>query len=296
MRGKRLGWWAVMIGLLLMAVYPALADEVRVKAYQTTRVRSGPGTDYSIINILLEGDEVTATGRESTANEWLRIDLDGTEGWVAASVVNIDGDPTTLDVVGASNAEATVGQTGVTATIVGAVNVRVGPGTSYRVVTQAEDGTEYDITGRSEIDTPLVCRRNVIIDVTNGDGADDVWLRINFNGFNGWVAYAAVVVAGNLCDVETSTATTADDIPEEVEALLGGVLVVTQDNVNLRASNYAQAEVIEVIPYDKTLEADARTEDSARIRVTYGGETGWIAVSLVEVVRGNIDNLPVGEE
>lgn len=53
------------------------------------RMRSGPGTDYQVLLVLAEGQEVNVLGRDETG-EWLKISLDsGEEGWVAAEFVDV---------------------------------------------------------------------------------------------------------------------------------------------------------------------------------------------------------------
>jgi len=53
------------------------------------RMRSGPGTDYEVLDRLTEGQEIDVMGRDETG-EWLRISLDsGEEGWVAAEFVDV---------------------------------------------------------------------------------------------------------------------------------------------------------------------------------------------------------------
>jgi N-acetylmuramoyl-L-alanine amidase len=54
------------------------------------RMRSGPGTNYEVLVLLSEGQEVDVLGRDE-AGEWLKISLDsGEEGWVAAEFVDVD--------------------------------------------------------------------------------------------------------------------------------------------------------------------------------------------------------------
>ncbi|MBC7871442.1 MAG: SH3 domain-containing protein, partial [Chitinophagaceae bacterium] len=213
---RRLLLATIMGVILILTILPALAQDtgVTVNATTLTRVRSGPGTTYSIVGFLVEGDSFSATGRDSTSNDWLRIDYDGEEGWVAASVVNVDGDPTTLSIVTAASAESVVGNTDATITTEDTVNVRVGPGTTYRVIDQLDSGTTFDVTGRTAISFPLVCRGSSIIDPTEGDSLDNVWLRINLGGFSAWVAYAAVSTDGNICDVDVISSDEAVSTPE----------------------------------------------------------------------------------
>lgn len=53
-------------------------------------VRTGPGTEYPKIDVLVKGDQVVVTGRTETG-DWLAVTLaDGKNGWVAASMVTLN--------------------------------------------------------------------------------------------------------------------------------------------------------------------------------------------------------------
>jgi uncharacterized protein YgiM (DUF1202 family) len=287
--------------LLLVSLFAGLLGAsaqatFTVTAIGTVNVRSGPGTTYSIIGRLFDNQSVTAAGRSSTANEWLRIDYQGAEGWVSASYVVLGGDPTTLDIVSAASAETFAGNTGVLVTLEGSTNIRVGPGTNYRAVASGTAGEQFDVTGRSAWDDRIVCFGNNLADLLTGEEPEYAWLQINFNGFSGWVNYAVVSVSGDLCAVAEADATISlpDDAP--IADVLGRVLVTTLENVNLRASNFASAEVIAVIPYNTTLTAEARDTSGSRIRVTWQGETGWISAAFIDVSAGDLSSLDVAQE
>jgi CRP-like cAMP-binding protein/uncharacterized protein YraI len=63
------------------------------------RMRSGPGTNYEVVVLLAEDQEVDVLGRDETG-EWLKISLDsGEEGWVAAEFVDVGVDVEALPIV-----------------------------------------------------------------------------------------------------------------------------------------------------------------------------------------------------
>jgi len=63
------------------------------------RMRSGPGTNYEVLTLLAEGQEVDVLGRDETG-EWLKISLDsGEEGWVAAEFIDVGVDVEALPIV-----------------------------------------------------------------------------------------------------------------------------------------------------------------------------------------------------
>lgn len=290
--------WLIIVGwLLLTGLQSASASGVSLETYTFTRVRSGPGTTYSVIGVLPPAEQWAISGRSSTSNDWLHIDYNGAEGWVSAGVVTVQGDPTTLDVVSASNAISTVGNSDVTVWVSAGVNVRIGPGNTYPVIGEVgEDNTTFDVTGRTAATYPLICQGSTIRDVTDGDAGDNVWLRINYNGFNAWVAYSVVSVRGNIC----ATSVAGVDIPshevrQTIETRLNTVMIVTVNNVNLRQSNFPSSDVLTVIPYDTTLTVEARNADSSRLRVTYDDQASWVATSQVNILLGSLSNLPIDE-
>lgn len=79
---------------------------LNVSAGSNINVRSGPGTNNSVLRGLSSGATVTAEGRNN-AGDWVRIQLpDGGTGWVSAPLVTIDGDVMALAVVDASVTDA----------------------------------------------------------------------------------------------------------------------------------------------------------------------------------------------
>ena len=58
----------------------------------TTRVRKGPGTNYEILGGLLSGTCMQISGRNEDLTWVYMTSEDNKEGWVAASMVAIDGD------------------------------------------------------------------------------------------------------------------------------------------------------------------------------------------------------------
>jgi CRP-like cAMP-binding protein/uncharacterized protein YgiM (DUF1202 family) len=78
-----------------ITVAPTPVSEVTVPIPALTtggglRMRSGPGTDYRVLALLAEGQEVNVLGRDETG-EWFKISLDsGEEGWVATEFIDVD--------------------------------------------------------------------------------------------------------------------------------------------------------------------------------------------------------------
>ena len=292
----------VITGLLLMYCLPVVTAQetptdqpVTAEAFRAINVRSGPSTDYEIVGQLHEGQVVSVIGRSDPQSNWLLINHDGEVGWVAFFTVAITGDPTTVEIVGAASANTPLAtlQPSPTALIEGAqsalyitayrrVNVRSGPGTEFSIVDVLAPGETADVIGSS--------------------GDDNEWIEIRTDDQTGWVAYFVVNVSGDL----SALAVSASAAPVEPQASFiaqaavaapaldsNQVLLITRFNTNLRAEPRFSAEVITVVPYETTLEAEARTTDSNWLRVTYNGETGWLISSLVNTGVSDVESLPV---
>lgn len=79
-------------------------EPLPVYANSNTRLRSTPSSanDFNIVGGVQSGAELIANGR--TANgEWLRVDVNGAKGWIAAIVVDGDSERMTLPVVEAGS-------------------------------------------------------------------------------------------------------------------------------------------------------------------------------------------------
>ena len=78
--------WVLALTLLTTPV-GAASPETRIVNATNVRVRSGPGTDASIVGELLFGTDVVALERTGGANAWDRVTSeDGPTGWVQGSL------------------------------------------------------------------------------------------------------------------------------------------------------------------------------------------------------------------
>jgi uncharacterized protein YgiM (DUF1202 family) len=75
---------------------------VTVQPFRDTNVRSGPSVTYDVIDVLLQGQTVEATGRSDVFSNWLQVNLGARRGWVAYFTVAVDGDISTLPIIGTS--------------------------------------------------------------------------------------------------------------------------------------------------------------------------------------------------
>lgn len=85
------------------------ADEtVTVTVYGTVNVRSGPGMNYPIIAQLDADDTLPVLGRSGTDNDWLYVQQNDIQGWVAFFTVTLRGKADSLPVFTMSGSGQTV--------------------------------------------------------------------------------------------------------------------------------------------------------------------------------------------
>ncbi len=113
-------------------------------------IRSGPGTNYSILGYLTEGTAVTVTEKRSGgALEWGKID----RGWICLNYVQLSGNVTTTP----STPSAPSTPSTPTTTITGYANVqdwlriRTGPGTNYEIAGFLGPREKVTITERKKV-------------------------------------------------------------------------------------------------------------------------------------------------
>jgi|FLYN01.1.fsa_nt_gi N-acetylmuramoyl-L-alanine amidase len=142
-------------------------DSVTITAYGRVNVRSGPSMAYDIVGQLDVEDEATATARNNENNDWLLIENEEIEGWVAYFTVSVRGDPDTLPVlIPAGNGEALLPQSMVTTTRFN-VRLHTEPSRSSPTVTVVPFNSNVTLLARTE---------------------DGVWLYVLYGDIPGWGA------------------------------------------------------------------------------------------------------------
>ena len=152
---------ALFLTVLFAFTNSAFADTAVVS--DIINIRTGPGTDYSIIKQAGSGDRFTILEQ---SGDWYCISLTtGQKGWLAGWLVKVE----------KPQAQATQG-TGTAARIDGSyVNIRSGPGTGNAIITQGSSGSVFPILGSS------------------GD-----WYKVSLSsGGSGWIAGWLVTVVAS---------------------------------------------------------------------------------------------------
>lgn len=154
-------------------------------------VRLWPAIGATVIGSMGPGDVMTVTGR-SVDGDWVRIDFNGDEAWVALLVVDVTGD---LNALGLADPRAMpynniAGGGSANGPLYGrleqsGLRMRSGPSLAYPVMQNLPRYAEFEVSGR----------------VPNND-----WLQISWQGLIGWVNIQFVTLYSD-------TGATINDVP-----------------------------------------------------------------------------------
>lgn len=156
----------VAIGSLPVVDAPAAPGPTAIVAAGELNVRSGPGTGYSVLATLRNGDNVTLLARNS-ATTWVKVrTAANVEGWVNVSLLYQNLAIGSLPVVDVPTQYST-------ATVASAsLNLRYGPGTGYGIITVLGSGQTVEMIGRT---------------------ANSAWVQVRlYTGWVGWVSAALI--------------------------------------------------------------------------------------------------------
>jgi uncharacterized protein YraI len=130
-----------------------------------------------IIRIVRRGESYPVLAR-NTDNTWIQLNVNGTPGWVSARFVTVNAGSVPV-VQPVQPTPVVTSPTGyfVTATPL-AVNIRIGPATTYRASAVLPRNAQAPVIGRT---------------------ADGLWWQVNYNGITGWVSapYAPIQAGAN---------------------------------------------------------------------------------------------------
>ena len=127
----------VALGVILSLMWPQAAGATtQMTATVGVNIRSGASTQSSILGGLYRGQTVTAI---SSAAGWTKITFRGSTAYVASKYLSKGKDLPVPKKIGASTVKITTT----------ALNLRTGPGLSYRVIKVLKGGTKVTLTGKT---------------------------------------------------------------------------------------------------------------------------------------------------
>jgi uncharacterized protein YkwD/uncharacterized protein YraI len=216
-------------------------------------LRTGPGPEYDVVATLPPETAMTVTGGE--VNAFIPVKVDGTFGWVATDWV--ERGAVTLEQL----ETASPSQPG-TATALQAVELR--------------DAPLDEATAMGTIPSVAV--------VTLTGEAQDGYLRVVYDGQEGWADAAYLEVADSSSDAVLLQAQAAEAPAQAENAALApapnpdspvGAEAIATNNVNLRAQPSATAPILSVVPAGSPVTLTG-SQANGYLNVRIAGQAGWI--------------------
>ena len=219
-------------------------------------LRSGPGISYGRVSKLKQGQTVQLLGRDG---EWYKIQTkSGQTGWLHGDLVNVSESTSKslMTVKAAQPAKARVGTT-----TESNVNLRSGPSTGHKIVTQLSAGAKLEVLGQQ-----------------------DGWYRVATpKGTIGWITDDYFKVG----QASVALAKPASN---------GAVLARVGENlVNLRKGPNTGFGSFGKMAEGTQLQVLARNGNWLKVR-SPRGTVGWIAKDLIEVTAGSMENVPITKD
>ena len=168
------------------------------------------------------------------------------------------------------------------------VNIRSGAGTEYSLRGGLIRGS-LTITGRNDFDTDRICTGFFEQDL-------DMWLRVDYNGVEGWVALCTVDVNTDVSAIPVVSAShpilisdlNYDDNPSAVE--LGDrpetfVFGTTRARVNMRTGAGLDNSIITELRGGEMVYVTDVNSDGSWVKVQVEDNTGWVARYLMNLPK-----------
>ncbi len=214
------------------------------------RVRSGPGTGYSILGVVNSGTTLTVTG---VSADWLQVSYGGSTGYISSAYVSVGGSSSGSSSSGSSSGSSSSGSTSVesvsgTGTIKGNyVRVRSGPGTGYSILGVLSNGTTLTVTGKS------------------GD-----WYQVSYSGSTGYVSGAYMTLAESSSGSSSGGTTPAS-----------GTGTINANGVRLRSGPSTSSSILGSFSTGATMTVTGTSGDW--YQVNYNGTTGYVYKTYLTV-------------
>ena len=237
---RRAGYALLLFVVLAGTVSPAFIRAVPVAAQTATtatttdtlNLRSRADLASDVLTVMPKGATVTLTGAES--NGFRPVSYNGIAGWAFSTFLAIDTPPA---------APRTP------ATTTDAVNLRSGPGTSYRVLAVMPSGVSVTVTGAA----------------TSG------FFPITYNGYTGWAS-------GDFLRLGSEPA----PVPPPPPASVPTGTAVTTAALNLRSGAGTSFGVLAIMPGGTRVVLTGQTANGFH-SVSYNGRGGWASSEFLAV-------------
>jgi uncharacterized protein YraI len=163
------------------------------------------------------------------------------------------------------------------------MNMRIGPGTAFAVVTQLPAGTGFIFEGRSDDSSWMLAHTE--------DGSARGWVASLYVRFQPGVSAARFPVSTEMVGVVVPPVESGS-APVPSAGVMTGVLTT---GINMRRGPSLDEAVVLRLLNGSLVTIEARSQDYAWVLGQFAGTRGWMAVNFV-VLNGDISSLPVSTE
>lgn len=236
-------------------------------------MRSGAGTNYSVVTTLSKNTAVTITGeaKDSNGTTWYKITVGSQKGYVHSSYLTKKNSNNSGNDNSNSNTDSDV--SGKTMKVAyDAVNVRSGAGTSKGVVCVVYQNETVTVTGQSK------------------DSSGNTWYKVKTSsGKTGYIRSDLLKAADS-----NSSDAKKDDTSDTSSDLKGQKMQVVDDGVNMRSGAGLSKSVVEVIYMEDTLTVLGEAKDDNgtvwyKVKAQ-SGNSGYIRSDMLKKVSSSSDS------
>lgn len=199
------------------------------------RVRSGPGTGYSVLGSLATGKSFTVTGKaqDSSGTWWYRLTYSGKTGYVSSAYVTTKTESGTEE-----EPKPDTGKKQVGTVFDGPLRVRSGAGTNHDTLGQLSTGKTFDIEG------------------TATDSSGTVWYKLTYNGRFGYVSSKYVKVTEMKDDGNSGSGETSEPVTFQLGT------TTASDGLNVRKGPGTGYERLTTLPGGTSVTITGSAKDS----------------------------------
>ncbi|GHU68024.1 hypothetical protein AGMMS49983_20080 [Clostridia bacterium] len=211
-------------------------------------IRSGAGTNHSVIGSLKHGAALSITGESGS---WYTISYNGKTAYVSKSFVTINTATTPATPTTPTTPTAPTTTTGTVNTPGTYLNIRSGAGTSYAIVGSLKHNAQISITGES-----------------------GSWYTISYNGKTTYVSKSFVSVTTSA----TPTTPTPPSAPTTPTAKIGTVNT-PGTYLNIRSTASTTSSIVGTLKHGTTIALTG--ESGSWYIITYNSKTAYVSKSFI---------------
>ena len=226
------------------------------------RVRSGAGTNTSVLGYITNGTTVNITGE---SGDWYQINFNGKTGYVSKEYISVSGSSSGTNSSGnngSQQAPSTTNKVGTVVNVTSNLRVRSGASTSSSTLGYLTNGSKVNITGE------------------NGN-----WYQINYNNKVGYVSKDYISVSNTSNDgSDTSRGDAPSNGGTTTTSQYGKVIGVTS-NLRVRSAPNTTASVLGYLLNGTVVSIIGTTE--GWYSINYNGKTGYVSSEYIQLVHSN---------